>query len=310
MRRKLFNLLAALSLVLCLGAASVWVAGYPGFILYWQRWSVASANEVRSQDWWFSVRGRIGFATRSSGRILPPQEIPSSRWFSSHPQFEWGYGEKINGLRFWVAEEFNAPLRHGPTGLNRHRQPLLRGNYQEHTVPVALLFAGLAILPLLWVRRSIRDRHRQFLTGDGLFGSPRSRRVRRVKQVVLGYVLASYGFYGLLILLLVMQGQAHHYRPAFWMLGFIAPAGAPIVLCVLFPHPESWPLVPFLFWVGFFALFALAVLTVRRLGFGRGIQEDGLCRRCGYDLRATPERCPECGTAVPQPPPAPSSNPV
>jgi hypothetical protein len=43
-----------------------------------------------------------------------------------------------------------------------------------------------------------------------------------------------------------------------------------------------------------------------RLHQQRRRQSSGLCVRCGYDLRASPARCPECG-AVPTSPPAPAA---
>ena len=70
------------------------------------------------------------------------------------------------------------------------------------------------------------------------------------------------------------------------------PAGPEFLLMVFWPM-----LVP----IGLLFGTGLALWLPRVLGgrVERRRLERGQCGRCGYDLRGSPDRCPECGTVRP-----------
>jgi hypothetical protein len=49
-------------------------------------------------------------------------------------------------------------------------------------------------------------------------------------------------------------------------------------------------------WFAVLVFGVLPVFAVRRFRNNRACPAPGRCASCGYDLRATPDRCPECGT--------------
>jgi hypothetical protein len=78
-----------------------------------------------------------------------------------------------------------------------------------------------------------------------------------------------------------------------WAVEFVGSASAPGRLCRIEANtlsPLTLSLAMSLGWIG-----ARAVIPSRR----HKLMSHWECPSCGYDARATPQRCPECGTALP-----------
>lgn len=79
-------------------------------------------------------------------------------------------------------------------------------------------------------------------------------------------------------------------RPSTW-LGFDSFSEHEITAGIVRAHTWGFA-VPYWFLLTIFSAWPL----YRAIRWRRGRCRPGVCRQCGYDLRATPNRCPECGT--------------
>ena len=65
--------------------------------------------------------------------------------------------------------------------------------------------------------------------------------------------------------------------------------------------PHGWLAMDDFSFSGVICLWSAPMLiTTLGLYLERRAIQNGLCATCGYDLRATPDRCPECGTETKQ----------
>jgi hypothetical protein len=74
-------------------------------------------------------------------------------------------------------------------------------------------------------------------------------------------------------------------RARYWEIQYAHRPGGALRIGIPFWLPLLFTIVPPLWWL----LGKMQKLHRRR---------DGLCRECGYDLRASSDRCPECGTPI------------
>ena len=131
----------------------------------------------------------------------------------------------------------------------------------------------------------------------------------RLGSGFIAYLVASYG-----VALAVWGVAVARGAPATTLLGWavLAPVSVPVWLFVVTPLVMAYertgrvsaevlpgaPNAPVAAagWVVYAGLFVAAYRWVHGRRVRAMRRALGLCPRCGYDLRATPGRCPECGT--------------
>jgi hypothetical protein len=259
-----------LSLVLSLASALLWAGTEHGVYFYWQQWEFDAANvdsSLHTEHWLFSADGKLGVAARSDERFITDREPVGLQ------KFEYSIDEPLGNGR----GSLDAPKTHAQACYESHGLLVPAGNYREFLLPAWLPVILFLILP------AVRA------------GGVRPKRRLKLKDWALAHIFASYAACAIIASTESVSAIRH-----FWDFGiycFFAPLGIVLFLYAATFHPYTTVLEITFTWMTYAVPMAAVLLW---LVCRKGPAKAGVCGICGYDMRATPDRCPECGT-IPKP---------
>jgi hypothetical protein len=320
-RRRLLNLLTALSLLLCVAAVALWVRSYfsSDKVFFWKERDASREGGQRMQVW--ASRGRVVWLREWEGsweRVRTPWRAshyadPNPHQYtatSTLDQFGLGFrseGSRSAGWRegsvgLWLVTGLfaAAPCRRWVAGPVLRRVPpewFRMDGLTRLSLALCLATAGLwgvshwFDLALQWRRKAPPDGSSTItyaVTAKwGLLTLSRAHpRGPGQWDPHTGLRLESRG-YG--------RYDDRKFHASMWhgRAGFYV-SRRPDPQASRGKYGGDYSGVVFPFW---FPTLALALRPAARVRRNIRRSHPGLCPSCGYDLRATPDRCPECGHA-------------
>ena len=121
-----------------------------------------------------------------------------------------------------------------------------------------------------------------------------------LRRLLAAHLFGSYSAWlALLVAILLFPGHLRGSPIALLVSWVLAPIVVPILL-IAHQHGRFQPWwAGVIFWSAYLLVFAFVTIGWVRIEARRSLLRErarlGLCPRCGYDLRGSPERCPECG---------------